>query len=170
MEASVKRIIIFRLALRAHLEVVHGSFGAVIRHTFNYGKPRATIGAVGERIAVAAVLRIHHLAKTSLAGGHIWRNELVFASLSLALPNLKGFVTDRAMILNRYVLNVGQWRRLSPEFSLKLPKGFCFAFYLNSDIFRSVVNPALKIVFDSQSVDERPEAYTLNNAPDANRS
>jgi hypothetical protein len=58
MEAAVQGIIIFRLAPGAHLEAAHGGFGAVIWHTFNYGKPWTTIGAVGKRIAVAAVFRI----------------------------------------------------------------------------------------------------------------
>jgi hypothetical protein len=58
MEAAVQGIIIFRLALGAHLEVAHGCFGAVIGHIFNYGKAWAAIGAVGKGIAVAAVFRI----------------------------------------------------------------------------------------------------------------
>jgi len=56
------------------------------------------------------------------------------------------------------------------EFPLKLLYSPCSTFHFNLDIFRSVVNPALKVVFNSQSVDERPEANALNNAPDANRS
>lgn len=169
MEASVQGIVIFGLALGAHLEGAHGGFRTVIGHTLNYGEPRATIGAVGEWIAVAAVLRIRYLVKTSLTGGHIWRNELEFTSLDLALSNLEGLVTGRSTILNSYVLNTGQWWCLSPEFLLKLSYGLRFAFHFNSDIFRSVVDPALKIVFDSQSVNEWPEAYALNNAPNANR-
>jgi hypothetical protein len=170
MEATVQRIVVFRLALGAHLEVAHRGFGAVIWHTFNYGKPRATIGAVGKGIAVAAVFRIQQLVKTKLAGSDIWRNQLVFPSLSLALPNLKVFVTARLVILNSYVFDVSQRWGLCPEFLFKLLNSFCRTFYLNPDIFRSVVNPALKIVFGGQSIDEGPEADTLNNAPDANRS
>jgi hypothetical protein len=170
MEASVKGIIIFRLALGAHLEVAHGGLGTIIWHTFNYGEPRATVGAVSKRIAVTAVFTIHQLVKTGLAGSHIRRNELVPTSLSLALPNLEVLVTDGATILSSYVLDVGQWRRLCLEFLLKLLNSLCFAFYLDSDIFRSVVNPSLEIVFDSQSVNEGTEADTLNNAPDTNRS
>jgi len=58
MEAAIQGIIIFRLALGAHLEVAHGSFGAVIGHILNYGKAWATIGAVGKGVAVAAIFRI----------------------------------------------------------------------------------------------------------------
>ena len=57
MKASIQRIVIFRLALRAHLEVAHGGLGAVIWHTLNYGKPWATISAVGKGIPVTAVFR-----------------------------------------------------------------------------------------------------------------
>jgi hypothetical protein len=169
MEASIKRTTIFLPAFGAHLEVPHGGLGAVVWHTFDYREPWATIGAVSEWIAVAAVFRIHHLVQTSVAGSHIGRDELVFASLSLAFPNLECFVTCRTMILNSYVLDLSQWWRLRPEFTLKLLDSLCSAFYLNSHIFRSVVDPALEVVFDSQSVNEWPEAYTLNNASDANR-
>jgi hypothetical protein len=56
------------------------------------------------------------------------------------------------------------------ELPLKLLNSLCCTFYLNPDVLGSVINPALKIVFNSQPVDERPEADALNNAPDANRS
>jgi hypothetical protein len=170
METAIQRIIIFGLAPGAHLEVAHGGLGAVIWHTFNYGKPWATIGAVGKRIAVAAVFRILQLIKASLAGSNIWRNELVFPLLSLALSNFKASVAAWPVILNSYVFDVGQWRRLGPKFPLKLLNSFCFTFYLNPDIFRSVVHPALKIMFNSQSIDERPEADALDDAPDVDRS
>jgi hypothetical protein len=170
MEAAVQRIVIFRLALGTHLEIAHRGLSAVIGHAFNYGKAWTAIGAVGEGITVAAIFRIQQLIKASLAGSDIWRNELVFPSLSLALPNLEVLVTDRAMILDSYVFDVSQRWGFCPEFLLKLLNSLCFSFHLNPDIFRSVVNPALKIMFNSQSIDERPEANALNNAPDANRS
>jgi len=170
VEAAVKGIVIFRLAPGAHLEVAHGGAGAIVWHALDDGKPRATIGAVGKRIAIAAVFRIQDLVKTGLAGGDVWRNELVFASLSLALPNFKAFVADRAMIFNSYVFDVGQRRGFRLQFLLKLPDSFGLAFYLDLDVFRSVVDPALEVVLDSQSIDERPEAHALNNAPDTDRS
>jgi len=170
MESTVPGIIIFGLALGAHLEVAHGRLGAVIGHIFNYGEPWSAIGAVGEGIAIAAIFGIQQLGKARMAGSDIRRNQLVFPFLSLALPNLKAFVTDRAMILSSYVLDVGQRWGFGLQLPLKLSKSVCSTFHFNPDIFRSVVNPALKIVFDSQSVHERPEANALDNAPDANRN
>jgi hypothetical protein len=170
MEAAVQRIVIFRLALGTHLEIAHRGLRAVIGHAFNYGKAWTAIGAVGEGITVAAIFRIQQLIKASLAGSDIWRNELVFPSLSLALPNLEVLVTDRAMILDSYVFDVSQRRGFGLELSLELRNSVRCTLYFNPDTFRSVVNPALKIMLNSQSIDERPEADTLNNAPDANRS
>jgi hypothetical protein len=169
MKAAVQGIIIFRLTLGAHLKVAHGGFGAVIRHILNYGKAWATIGAVGKGIAVAAVFGIQQLAKASWAGCHIRRDKLIFPCLCLALPNFKVFIAARLVIFNGYVLNVSQGWGFGLEVSLELLNSFCCTFYLNPDILRSVVNPALKVVLNSQSINERSEADALNNAPDANR-
>jgi hypothetical protein len=135
MEAAVQGIVIFRLTLRAHLEIAHGGLEPVIGHAFNYGKARATVGAVGKGIPVAAVFRIQQLVKTRLAGSNVRRNELVFPCLSLTLSNFKILVTDRAMILNGCVFDVSQWRSLCLELLLKLLNSFCPTFHLNPDIF-----------------------------------
>jgi hypothetical protein len=170
MKATVQGIIIFGLALRAHLKGTHSRFGAVIWHALNYGEPRATIGAVSEGIPKAAVLRFHHLAETCRTGSDIGRDKLVLPSLCLATSNLKALVLAGGIILDVYGLNASQRWCFRLEFLFKLPYRFCFAFYLDSDIFRSIADPALEVVFDGQSVNEWPEANALNNTPDADRS
>jgi hypothetical protein len=82
--------------------------------------------------------------------------------------NLKAFITAGAMIFNSYVFNMSQRWSFRLELPFKLFDGLRSTFYLNPDIFRSVVNPAPEVVSDSQSIDERPEAHALNDAPDAN--
>jgi hypothetical protein len=106
MEAAVQGIVVFGLALRAHPKVTHGGVRPVIRHAFDYGKAWATVGAVDERIAVAAVLGVQQLGKTSWAGSNIGRDKLVFPSLCLTLPDLEVLVTDRGAILDGYVFDV----------------------------------------------------------------
>ena len=152
MEAAVEGIIIFRLALGAHLEIAHGGFGTVIGHILDYGKAGAAIGAVGEWIAVAAVFRIEQLAKASLAGSDIRRDKLVFPCLCLALPNFKVFITAWWVILNIYALDVSQWWGFCLDLPLKLLNSFRCTFYLNPDILGGVINPSFKVVFNSQSL------------------
>jgi len=72
-------------------------------------------------------------------------------------------------MLNSYTLDVSQWWGFCLELLLKLLDSFGFTLHLNLDILGSVINPSLKVVFNSQSIDERAEAYALNNATDANR-
>ena len=90
--------------------------------------------------------------------------------MRLALPNLKAFVTHAGMIVNSYVLDVSQRWGLRAQLQFKLLNGLRLTFYLNPDILRSVANPSLKIMFNSQSVDEGPEADPLNDAADTDRS
>jgi len=169
VEAAIQRVIIFRLALGAHLEVAHGGFGAVIGHILNYGKAWATIGAVGEGITVAAVFRIQQLTQTRLTRSDIRRDKLVFPFLCPARPNFKVVMTPGWVILSSYVLDVSKRWGFGLELTLELLNSLSCTFYFNLDIFRSVVHPALKVVLNGQPVDERTEADTLDDAPNANR-
>ena len=74
------------------------------------------------------------------------------------------------MIPDSYVLDVSQRWSFRLELLFELLDSLPRTFYLDFDIFRSVVHPTPKIVFDSQPVDERPETDALDDAPDANRS
>src|SRR4030042_5145638 len=58
MKAAVQWIIIFRLALGAHLEAAHGGLRSVIGQGFNYGKAWPAVSAVCKGIAVAAVFNV----------------------------------------------------------------------------------------------------------------
>ena len=73
MEAPVCRILVLRLAVAAHRELVHGSLRTVVGDVLNDGEAWPAVGAVDERIAVAPVLgveqliqAIHNLNQTSL--------------------------------------------------------------------------------------------------------
>src|SRR5437016_2957768 len=58
VEAAVARVIVFGLAARAHGERRHRGVRAVVGQGFNDAETRATVGAVREGIAVAAVGRV----------------------------------------------------------------------------------------------------------------
>ena len=55
MEATVVRVLVFMFARVAHLELSHGSTGAVVGQIADDRKPWAAVGAIGERVAVATV-------------------------------------------------------------------------------------------------------------------
>jgi hypothetical protein len=118
----------------------------------------------------APIVRIQQLVKTGLTCSDVWRDKLVLPFLRLTTSNLESLVLAGGIILNVYGLNVSQRRCLRLKFLFKPPYRFCFAFYLDSDIFGSIADPSLEVVFDGQPVNEWPEANALNDAPDADRS
>ena len=79
MKAAVQRVFVLPLAIRAHLENGHGGQRAVIGNILDDGEARAAVGAVGERIVVAAVAVCKDIVEAGLAGGYIGRDELVLA-------------------------------------------------------------------------------------------
>ena len=73
MESSVRRIVILRLASRAHREPRHRSLRPVIRNPPRNREPRPAIGAIQKRIPEPPVLRIQQLPQTILASRRIRR-------------------------------------------------------------------------------------------------
>ena len=58
MEPAVERVIVLALAIGAHGKGLHCRQRAVVRNVPDDGKARATIGAIGEGIAIAPVIWI----------------------------------------------------------------------------------------------------------------
>ena len=71
MKAPVARIVVLRLAGRAHVEGGHGGVGAIVGDIANDGVARAAVGAIGERVAEAAVGGRGEIAEAIVAGGHV---------------------------------------------------------------------------------------------------
>ena len=68
MEAPIGRILILGRAGRTHLELGHAGVGAIIGDRANDAQPRPTMGAVGERIAIAAIARVGDLGGAGCTG------------------------------------------------------------------------------------------------------
>ena len=68
MEASIRWVVVLRLATSAHLESGHGRRGPVVGDREHDGVARPTVRAVGEGIAVSAVVRVVHLRQAVVAG------------------------------------------------------------------------------------------------------
>jgi hypothetical protein len=75
VKSSVARVLILALTFRAHGEVRHGRGGTVIGQGTDYGKPRAAVGAVYERVKEAPVLRLKELTETVVANADVRRYE-----------------------------------------------------------------------------------------------
>jgi hypothetical protein len=110
VKTAVHRVIVLTLALRTHLEAAHGGLGTVIGNVLDDGEARATVSAVGKRIAVTPVARRQNLSQTELAGSDVRRDKLILALLGDAVSNLKTGVALRRMAGYRYVLQTSQGR------------------------------------------------------------
>jgi hypothetical protein len=75
VKAAVGGIVVLTPALRAHLEAGHRGRVPVVRNRAGYGEAGTTVGAVGERVAVAAIPWVEDLPQALFAGGDIWRYE-----------------------------------------------------------------------------------------------
>ena len=74
MKAAIGGIVVLRLAGWAHFEARHRGLRAVVGDAARDGEARSAVGAVEERIAVAAVGGIEQLAQTVGAGGRVGGN------------------------------------------------------------------------------------------------
>ncbi len=103
MKAAVSGVFIFRLAVRAHFEFVHRGVGPVIRDIADNSKAGAAVGAVGERIAVAAVEGVEDFMEALGAGGDIRGDKLVFAFFGDARADFKVIVISGCSGFGGYI-------------------------------------------------------------------
>ena len=89
VEAAVARVVVFGLALRAHRERLHRGVRAVVGQGLDDAEARAAVGAVGERIAVAAVFGIEDFAQAIRARGDVRQNERGFVAAGFAGADFK---------------------------------------------------------------------------------
>jgi len=74
VEAAVGGVVVFSLAGGAHGERGHGGLGAVVGDAAGDGEARAAVGAVEERVAVAAVGEVEEFAEAVGASGGVGGN------------------------------------------------------------------------------------------------
>ena len=77
MKAPVGGILVLGLARRAHGKAGHRGQGPVIGDSAHDREPRPAVGAVDERIAVAAIAGVAQLAQAVLAGGAVGAHRSV---------------------------------------------------------------------------------------------
>ena len=66
-------------------------------HVFDDGEARSTIGAIDERVTVAAIGRVEEFTQAIRAGAYIWRYGLEGALNGFGVQDVKGTETIRGM-------------------------------------------------------------------------
>jgi len=95
METPVEGVLILGLAIRAHNEAAHGGVGPVVGQRLDDGETWTAVGAVGERIAIAAVARVEDFGQAVGAGGDVGQHQDRLGAMLLAVPDLKALVAYR---------------------------------------------------------------------------
>jgi hypothetical protein len=166
VEAAIERVVILSLALRAHDEALHRGVGAVVGQRFDDAEARAAIGAVGERVAVAPVVRVEDFGQAIGAGRNVREHESGFGAAGFARANFKSGITDRVEPGSFEALDGtarGLLRFESEEECLERGVG---AFDLNEDALSGVVDPAGKPGTGGEPVNEGAETHALDCAAD----
>ena len=166
VEAAVGGIFVLALAFRAHLEGIHRGRGAIVWDLPRYGEARATVGAVGERVSVAAVRGIQDLTQAVLAGGDVRGDECPPPGALPALLDPEIPLAQCRERTPRHGLDDRQRRGVSLDPAQKMVQAFGVALRLDVDAFGVVADQPGEPVPARQGVDEGPEAHALHDAPD----
>ncbi len=122
METPVSRVVVLRLAGRAHLETRHRGLRPVVRNAPRDREPRPAVGAVQERIAIAPVGGIEQLAQTVGAGGRIRRNPRAHLPAHLAGHNPEPRLSLWRRLADRHRVDPRQRRSLRAQPRAKTPQ------------------------------------------------
>ncbi len=169
MEAAVGRVVVFTLALRAHLEGAHRGVGAVVRKLPQNREARAAIGAVDKGVKIAPVARVEQLRHASIAscqvGGHESRLQRRHVVRKM---NLEAFVTLRLNFLDVDFRHLSCRRRFLGNAYDEAVKFVWVALRADENALDGVEHPAVQAMLMGQPVHERPEAYALDDALNLN--
>ncbi len=164
VEAAVERVVVLALTGVAHHEVAHRRVRAVVRQLVDDAVARPAVGAVDERVAVAAVVRVEQFAAARLAEGDVGHHDGARMVRDLALVDGEfgqpGRVEPRAFD----ALNGGPRRTFPLEGDAEVVELRPLAFHLDDDAVRGVVHPAAQLPFVGEAVDEGAEAHPLHRA------
>jgi hypothetical protein len=164
MKSPVPRIVVLRLARRAHLESRHRSLRPVVRNPPRNREPRPAVGAVQKRIAVPPVRRIQQLPQAIRARRRIRRNPRAHPPQHLAGNNPESRLSQSpptpAPQSNRSAPAAApppqpRQKRLHP---LRRPLN------LNRHAIRIVPDEPRQPLLLRQPVNKRPEPHSLHHA------
>jgi hypothetical protein len=164
MKAPVGGIIIFGLAPGAHFKMLHRCLGPIVGDVVNDGVAGAAIGAIDERIAKTAILRIEHLSSAVIADGHIRRNQGGHGRIAFALYDREFCVAVNRCLLVGYFDDISQGRVFGGEICGKTVNVVCKAFDVNDDTRRCVGHLPFQVVPVCKIVNKGAKSHPLNNS------
>jgi hypothetical protein len=166
VKPAVVRVIVFRLTRGTHPERAHRSVRPVIGQRFDDAEPRATVRAIGERIAKAAVGRIEDFALTIWTRRHIGQDERRLAAASFTGADHKSLVTHSVEPRSLATLDETARRFLGCESVAEIIQLPQRALDFDADALRRIVHPTGQTEFDGEPIDKRSETDALHRAPD----
>jgi len=163
VKSAVERVPVLRIASGAKRKGLHGRHWPVVGHVFDNRESRSTIRAVDEWISVPPVTAVKELPSTIVAGGDIWRHQLVLALLRLTLFDVKAVVGSDRQPFQREMIYAGQWRELPLEILQEGIEHLSAGLGFDVNAPRCVDDPTSDSMMNGESIDERPEPDTLHD-------
>jgi hypothetical protein len=166
VEPAVQRVLILRLAVRAHAEPAHGGVRPVVGQGLHDGPARSAIGAVGERIAIAAIGGVQDLGEAARACGDIREDQDRFLPFPLAVADLEASVAGRVQREGMKMMDAGAGRGFPGEALQEARQGVRGAFHLDEHPLGIIPDPPGQAQLGGQPVDVRTEPHALHGALD----
>ncbi len=166
MKPAVERVFVFAPAFRAHGERRHAGVGPVIGKLADERVTWPALGAVDERMTVAAIIRIAQLAQAVVAGEIIRRHVDTRRAIGTAGKNLEGIEGLRFRSGTRRNSRTRQRRRLFQQGLLECLQRGDRALCPDLDRAGLVAYPAAKTELMGEAIDERAEAHALHAPAD----
>ena len=132
-------------------------------------EPRAAVGAVDERIAVAAVRRVEQLGQAVRAGRGVGRDQRLGLARAGAGSDLEAGLAPRPSSFGRDALDRGQRRRLGGQALEEARDRLRRPLHLEQDAALVVEDEAAEAQLGGEPVDVGPEPDPLHRALDARR-
>lgn len=165
VKTPVQDILIFFPAPWAHGEDVHGSLRAVVRDSPDDGKPRAAVGAVYKGIVDAVLLRLH-IPEAISTNRDIWAHFGNNSFHMFTVPDMEVFRREGRDRFCLYLLNACCPGGFLLQGMTKIPRSSFIRIYTDHYTVAAVLHPAGQSPANSQAVYKRPEANSLDKAPD----
>ena len=162
MEAAVVWFVVFGPALWTHRERLHRGVRAVVGQRFDDAEARTAIGAVGERITVAAVLGIEDFAQAIRARGDVRQHQRGLVAADFAGADFKCRAANGVKPRSFEALDETSRRFFGFEPEQEFFQFRTRAFDFNEDPLRGIVDPAGQSEFRGEAEDKRTEADALH--------
>ena len=164
VETPVERIVVFRLAGWTHGKDAHGRLISVVGDILHNREARPTVGAVDERIAVAAVGWIKQFARTVRANRNIRGNQCVDFFTGGAVNDPEIGIAVACDVAHNAAGDARQRGRFDRQTLHKIFNSFRGPFHFNGHACGSVANISAQFPAGCQALHIRPESDSLHDA------